>query len=588
MPLTGMAETRYIEGRISYALDEIVGRGGFATVWRARPVTGGDDVAVKVIPVYSRGERSRAMREGQIAQGMKHPNIVETLEVISGDTEVYLVTEFVRGVPLDQAAQHYTIRDTTEAVAHILRALDYAHNQGIIHRDIKPQNALVNERGVVKLTDFGVAFRAGDTRLTRIGFAVGTPGYIAPEIMDGEDPTALTDIYAVGAAARVLLTKNHDELPPRLAEFINRTTAPNPAHRPQSALDALELLTGRRETPDGPGGLLAGLGGSLEWVAELFRSDRPNRKGDRKDASERTAVGGYEPEFEGYAGDGGRRSGYERVPDRADERLPESARQPSVLLRAINGATAAWLAYVGSAAFTNGAEMLGVAAGFGVAGYLLPRLATLAVIVGLALAVMQPLGAVVGFAVLGLVVGVLWILGAGRGSVRLLPLGPLLSVPLAAVGFAAALPVLLGALLRPAGAALSAGLGALVLVGYDLSLRAPNEAGVVPVRLTGLEFRPEALNVPPAQMFEQIGRIFEAGPALIWQALLWAAIAGVIAATRNGGIWLVGVVAAVVGGALSYTLISSTSEALLGAVTSLGVAAIIYAVIRVLESRTIR
>ncbi|MEW6635853.1 MAG: serine/threonine-protein kinase, partial [Actinomycetota bacterium] len=186
-----MAETRYIEGQGRYALAEIVGRGGFATVWRAEARGGlfrNREVAVKIIPVYSAGERSRALREGQIAEGLKHKNIVETLEVIPGEHEIYLVTEYVHGMPLDEAARVYDADQITDALAQILEALVYAHGQGIIHRDIKPQNALVDSRGRVKLTDFGVAYRAGDTRLTRVGFAVGTPGYIAPEILDGADP----------------------------------------------------------------------------------------------------------------------------------------------------------------------------------------------------------------------------------------------------------------------------------------------------------------------------------------------------------------------------------------------------------------
>src|SRR3712207_2269177 len=122
-----MAEkTHYIGGwaprQGCYALAEVVGQGGFATVWRARPANGSrngflaglgrgtQEVAVKVIPIYSAKERSRALREGQIAKGLRHPSIVETLEVIPGDLEVYLVTEFVHGVPLDIAARHYSLR----------------------------------------------------------------------------------------------------------------------------------------------------------------------------------------------------------------------------------------------------------------------------------------------------------------------------------------------------------------------------------------------------------------------------------------------------------------------------------------------
>src|SRR5919202_5142473 len=258
-----MAETHQIggwaPGQGRYVLAEMVGRGGFATVWRARPVDnprkgflgriGGDrEVAVKVIPVYSLQERSRALREGQIAENLRHENIVETLEVIPGDLEVYLVTEFVRGVPLDVAARHYSLAEVVDALAQILEALTYAHSRGVIHRDIKPQNAPVDGRGRVKITDFGVAYRAGDTRLTQVGYAVGTPGYIAPEILDGDSPTELTDIYAVGATARSLLSHQPKELPPHLLEFVNRATSPNPVHRPQNAAAALKLLTGRRES----------------------------------------------------------------------------------------------------------------------------------------------------------------------------------------------------------------------------------------------------------------------------------------------------------------------------------------------------
>ena len=178
-----MAETRYIEGQDRYELAEVVGRGGFGTVWRAWTADG-EDVAVKVIPVYSAGERSRAMREGQIAEDLRHENIVETLEVIPGPHEVYLVTEYVEGQPLDEAAELYDAGEIIDSLAQILGALAYAHENGVIHRDIKPQNALVDDRGVVKLTDFGVAYRPGDTRLTQVGFAVGTPGYIAPELID--------------------------------------------------------------------------------------------------------------------------------------------------------------------------------------------------------------------------------------------------------------------------------------------------------------------------------------------------------------------------------------------------------------------
>ncbi|QIN77186.1 protein kinase [Rubrobacter marinus] len=529
-----MGGTRYIGGEAPgqgrYALAEMVGRGGFATVWRARSVDGkkgyfrgGREVAVKVIPVYSYGERSRALREGQIAEGLKHPNIVETLEVIPGDLEVYLVTEFVRGDPLDVAARHYRMDDVIDSLVQILSALEYAHSRGIIHRDIKPQNALVDGRGRVKLTDFGVAYRAGDTRLTQVGYAVGTPGYIAPEILDGENPTELTDIYAVGATARALLARQPEEPPPRLLEFVNRATSPNPDHRPKGAGAALKLLTGRRDST----------GAQKTRVVDKA----PNKGG-----------GG------GYLGH---------------------------VLRAVNGIVAGWLGYLVAGLLLNDAASLGVAAGFGVLGYLLPRLGALGVIVALAVALARNGQISFGLAALLPAVGGLWVAaGSVSGGTSRLPLGPLLSIPLAGVGLGAGLPLLFGALMRPLGAVPSAAMGAASLVVYDLAW----EDGALPY--LGLSLGNLPLGAGPAEFLRQGEALVGAYPSLGLLAVLWAVMAGVVSAAEWVGQWALGLVVAVGGGVLGYALaVSETPAALSEAMTSLGLAAIMYGAIRFLSSR---
>jgi predicted Ser/Thr protein kinase len=524
-----VAETRYIEGQGRYALAEMVGRGGFATVWRARALEGGPsfrsrDVAIKIIPVYSTAERSRALREGQIAEGLKHKNIVETLEVIPGDHEIYLVTEYVRGMPLDEAAQGYRLEEIVDALAQILEALVYAHGQGIIHRDIKPQNALVDARGRVKLTDFGVAYRAGDTRLTRVGFAVGTPGYIAPEILDGAaEPSALTDIYAVGATARTLLAHQPYEPTPRLREFVNRATSPNPAHRPQSAWAALKLLTGRKASPSG------------------------------------VPVG---------------RKTLEKVP----------ASFSDGALRLLNGLATGYLGFLltSDLLFRNGAEALGVAAGFGVAGYLLPRIAAFGIIVALAVTLLRN-GVGLGFAVLAPALGGVWVAGAGYASrdVGRLPLGPVLSVPLTLVGLGAGLPLLFGALMRPVGACLSAAAGALILICYDLTL----DDALVPYAGVQFDRIPASLNI--SELVAWCGRILQYvqqyHPTFVLMFVLWAAMALAISLGEWTGRWLVGLVVAAGSGILGYALgVSETSNALSDAMISLSLAAIIYAVLRYL------
>jgi hypothetical protein len=531
-----VAETRYIEGQGRYALAEMVGRGGFATVWRAKVLGGGPsrgrEVAIKIIPVYSAGERSRALREGQIAEGLRHKNIVETLEVIPGDHEIYLVTEYVRGMPLDEAAKGYEVREIVDALAQILEALVYAHGQGIIHRDIKPQNALVDARGRVKLTDFGVAYRAGDTRLTRVGFAVGTPGYIAPEILDGADPSALTDIFAVGATARTLLAHQPYEPTPRLREFVDRATSPNPAHRPQSAWAALKLLTGRKA----PTSAVPAGGKALSKVPESFS-------------------------------DGA--------------------------LRLLNGAAAGYLGFLLTSSLLgrNGAEALGVAAGFGVAGYLLPRLAAVGIIVALAVTLLRN-GVGLGLAVLAPALGGIWVAGAGAASkdVGRLPLGPVLSVPLTLfVGLGAGLPLLFGALMRPLGACLSAAAGAVTLICYDLTLGDGTFNDGLPY--SALPYSGAKLYTVPTTL--GIEELLQRGqlilldyPKLTLIVVLWAAMALVVSLAEWAGQWVVGLVLAVGGGVLGYALVvAENPEALREAMTSLSLAAIMYAVLRYLVSR---
>jgi len=536
-----VTETRYIEGQGRYALAEMVGRGGFATVWRARSLKGilrGKDVAVKVIPVYNEGERSRALREGQIAEGLRHKNIVETLEVIPGDHEVYLVTEYVNGMPLDEAAKSYSVDEIVNSLTQILEALVYAHAQGIIHRDIKPQNALVDARGRMKLTDFGVAFRAGDTRLTRVGFAVGTPGYIAPEILDGADPTALTDIYAVGATARTLLAHQPYEPTPRLKEFVDRATSPNPAHRPQSAWAAVKLLTGRK-APKG--------------------SVSPALRGET-------------------------------------ERLPEGLKDGA--LRLLNGVAAGWLGYLLAAQILpDGAQAAGVAAGLGVLAYLLPRLGALGVVVALAVLLIRS-NASLAFSTVVPILGGVWVMGAGSANadIKKLPLGPAIAVPLAlllGLGtlLGAAVPLLFGTLMRPVGACLSAAAAAFTLICYELTVR--NGFFIDGSPYAELPYSGARLDVLPITF--GVGRLLnyaqgylQAFPKLPLLVLLWAVMAGVVALGEWTGKPFVGLAVAVAGGALGYALLVSPSAppGTLGSdMISLGLAAIIYGVFRYLAMR---
>jgi hypothetical protein len=256
-------------------------------------------------------------------------------------------------------------------------------------------------------------------------------------------------------------------------------------------------------------------------------------------------------------------------------------------LRLLNGLATGYLGFLLTSDLLgrDGAEALGVAAGFGVAGYLLPRLAALAVIVALAVTLLRN-GVGLGFAVLAPALGGVWVMGVGsaNGDVGRSPLGPVLVVPLALVGLGAGLPLLFGALMRPLGAALSAAVGALVLVGYDLT----QDDGQVPYAGVPFDVIPASLNI--SDLLEWCGRILQYvqqyHPAFPLLFVLWAAMALAVSLGEWTGRWVLGLVLAVGGGVLGYALvISEGSEARSEAMISLGLAAIIYAVLRYLVAR---
>ena len=195
-----------------YRLVEKIGIGGMAIVYRAVDIRTGRDVAVKVLkPEYSQNAEfvSRFQREAEAASKMTHHNIVNLLDVgMDGDTR-YLVMEYVRGKTLKdvirekgrlnpQVAGQITIR--------ILSALQHAHQHGIIHRDIKPQNILVHEDGHIKVADFGIARMTGASTLTHDDSVMGTVHYISPEQVSGREVRETSDIYSVGVVLYEMLT----------------------------------------------------------------------------------------------------------------------------------------------------------------------------------------------------------------------------------------------------------------------------------------------------------------------------------------------------------------------------------------------
>ena len=201
---------RLLAGR--YRLVEQVGVGGMAIVYRAIDENTGHYVAVKLLRpdlAHDADYVTRFQREAEAASKMTHHNIVNLTDVgMDGDNR-FLVMEFVSGRTLKQIIQEkgrLSSRTATQITIRILSALQHAHENGIIHRDIKPQNILVNTEGHVKVADFGIARIANSATLTKGDVVMGSVHYFSPEQASGQPADERSDIYSVGVVLYEMLT----------------------------------------------------------------------------------------------------------------------------------------------------------------------------------------------------------------------------------------------------------------------------------------------------------------------------------------------------------------------------------------------
>jgi serine/threonine protein kinase len=189
-------------------LDEI-GRGGMGIVWLAEDRTIGRRVAIKQlhlpagVPPQERAVfEARVLREARAAGRLNDPGIVTVHDVVQEDGDTYIVMELIEAPTLSALVTRAGPMPP-EAVARLteqlLTALEAAHAAGVVHRDVKPSNIMVLPKGRVKLTDFGIAQSTDDTRLTASGAIVGSPSYIAPERLRGDETDARSDLWALGA-----------------------------------------------------------------------------------------------------------------------------------------------------------------------------------------------------------------------------------------------------------------------------------------------------------------------------------------------------------------------------------------------------
>jgi tRNA A-37 threonylcarbamoyl transferase component Bud32 len=280
-----------------YRLGEVVGAGGMGTVWRASDEVLGREVAVKRVrlddlpPIDAALARERTMREARIAAALHHPHIVSIFDVALEDGEPWLILEYLPSRSLGSILDEHGALPPTDVAAigaQVAAALAAAHEAGVVHRDVKPDNILVAHRSapgstgpLVKLTDFGISHAATAPAITATEVLTGTPAYFAPETARGEGTDTRTDVFALGASLyaaveghppfgtdpgnilALLARVGRGQVPPprnagHLTDLLRWLTADDPAHRPTAAqahhalLHAATPAPAAAPTPVGP------------------------------------------------------------------------------------------------------------------------------------------------------------------------------------------------------------------------------------------------------------------------------------------------------------------------------------------------
>ena len=195
-----------------YEVDKPLGQGGMAQVFRGTDRVLGRTVAIKVLDQKHRNDAkfvTRFRREAQAAAGINHPNVVSVFDTGSEDGLHYIVMEYVDGETLDDVLAREKVLPPQRVVAiaePVARALDAAHQKGMVHRDVKPGNIMLDRSGTVKVVDFGIARAAADDTLTQTGIVLGTAAYLSPEQAQGVAVDPRSDVYSLGCVLYEMLT----------------------------------------------------------------------------------------------------------------------------------------------------------------------------------------------------------------------------------------------------------------------------------------------------------------------------------------------------------------------------------------------
>jgi beta-lactam-binding protein with PASTA domain len=274
-------EGSIVDGR--YRLLQRIGSGGMADVWLAEDQHLQRRVALKVLHARFAQDREfvdRFRREAEAAAGLQHPNIVSVFDRGDVDGTYYIAMQLLEGRSLKELIDAgLTPEQAVGLVRQVLEAAGFAHRHGVVHRDLKPQNVIVDADGKAIVTDFGIA-RAGASEITQAGSVMGTPHYLSPEQAQGLDVTAVSDLYSVGvilyealtgrvpfeADSAVAIAMKQVSQTPQLPSSINPNVSPaldavvmralekDPGRRFQSAAAFIAALDAALRNPGAPGG----------------------------------------------------------------------------------------------------------------------------------------------------------------------------------------------------------------------------------------------------------------------------------------------------------------------------------------------
>jgi eukaryotic-like serine/threonine-protein kinase len=228
-----------LKGR--YRLERMLGRGGMAAVWLGQDEVLERPVAVKVLSDTIAGDPgfvARFRREAQVAARLSHPNLIGVYDFSEEGERPYLVMQFVPGENLAAHLERGAAVDCEQLARELLEAVAHIHDAGILHRDIKPGNIVIEPGGTARLIDFGIAQPRDATAMTKTGLILGTERFAAPEVMQGEAATEQSDLYSCGVVLRAC-EGPHSQV---LEEVIEWLTAEDPRGRPTSARQALVRL----------------------------------------------------------------------------------------------------------------------------------------------------------------------------------------------------------------------------------------------------------------------------------------------------------------------------------------------------------